>query len=410
MRAIADLAMAEPSDIVRAAYGGQGLTFGPEYLIPKPFDPRLMAHLAPAVAEAAMESGVATRPIADLEAYRDTLRRRAYRSGMAMKAVFDHARQAPRRVVLAEGEQDKVLQVAQQAVSEGIARPVLIGRPERVLRGLQELGLSIRPGQHFDLVDPLDNPRFDIHCQTVYERVRRRGYTAKEVGEYVRASPTVLAAALVRSGDADAMICGVVGRYLRHLEHVQSIIGCAPGVRRLTAMNAVILPQGPLFIADTYVQEDPSPEDLVEMACLCAAQVARFGLKPKIALVSHSNFGSHDTPSARKMREALRLLQHSAPDLEVEGEMHANLALDAAMREERFPGSRLTGRANLLIMPNQDAANIALNLLRSLGDVSGSINVGPMLLGADRPAHIVSHSTSVRGLLNMTALASVQAG
>ena len=410
VHAIADLAMEEPSDIVRAAYGGHNIGFGPEYLIPKPFDPRLMARLAPAVAQAAMESGVAARPIADLDAYRDTLKRRAYRSGMAMKAVFDHARQAPRRVVLAEGEQEKVLQVAQQAVSEGIARPVLIGRAEQIAQGIKDLGLSIRPGRDFDLVVPRENARFDLHCETVYERVKRRGYTLTEVREYVRNAPTVIAAALVRSGDADAMICGTVGRYLRHLEHVQTIIGCAPGVRRLTAMNAVILPQGPLFIADTYVQEDPSAEDLVEIAQLCAAQVARFGLKPKVALVSHSNFGSHDTPSARKMREALRLIQQAAPELEVEGEMHANLALDAAMREERFPGSRLTGRANLLLMPNQDAANIALNLLRGLGGTNGGVNVGPMLLGADRPAHIVSPSTSVRGLLNMTALASVQAG
>jgi malate dehydrogenase (oxaloacetate-decarboxylating)(NADP+) len=410
VRAIAELAMEEPSDIVRAAYGGHNIGFGPEYLIPKPFDPRLMARLAPAVAQAAMESGVAARPIADLDAYRDTLKRRAYRSGMAMKAVFDHARQTPRRVVLAEGEQEKVLQVAQQAVSEGIARPVLIGRAEQIAQGIKDLGLSIRPGRDFDLVVPRENAHFDLHCQTVYERVKRRGYTLTEVQEYVRNAPTVIAAALVRCGDADAMICGTVGRYLRHLEHVQSIIGCAPGVRRLTAMNAVILPQGPLFIADTYVQEDPSAEDLVEIAQLCAAQVIRFGLKPKLALVSHSNFGSHDTPSARKMREALRLLQATAPELEAEGEMHANLALDADMREQRFPGSRLTGRANLLIMPNQDAANIALNLLRGLGGTNGGVNVGPMLLGADRPAHIVSASTSVRGLLNMTALASVQAG
>ncbi len=411
VHAIADLAMAEPSDIVRAAYGGQGLSFGPEYLIPRPFDPRLMAHLAPAVARAAMESGVASRPIADLDTYRDTLSLRAFRSGMAMKPVFDHARAAPRRrVVFAEGEQEKVLQVAQQAVSEGIARPLLIGRPEQIRQGLHDLGLSIRPGEDFDLIIPSENPRFDTHCTTVYERVKRRGYTLTEVREYVRKSPTVLAAAVLRSGDADAMICGVVGRYLRHLEHVQAIIGCTPGVQRLTAMNAVILSQGPLFIADTYVQEDPSAADLAEIARLCAAQVARFGIEPKIALCSHSNFGTRHTPSAEKMCEALRLLRASNPELEVEGEMQPNLALDPELRERRFPGSRLTGRANLLIMPNQAAANIALNLLRSTAGGSSSINVGPMLLGADRPAHIVSTSTSVRGLLNMTALAAVQAG
>jgi malate dehydrogenase (oxaloacetate-decarboxylating)(NADP+) len=410
VHAIADLAMAEPSDIVRAAYGGQGLTFGPEYLIPRPFDPRLMGHLAPAVAQAAMESGVATRPIRDLDAYRETLSLSAFRSGMTMKPIFDHARQAPpRRVVFAEGEEERVLQVAQQAVTEGIARPVLIGRPEQIRQGLQELGLSIRPGQDFDVVIPSENPRLDAHCAAVYERVKRRGYTLREVREYVRKSPTVLAAALVRAGDVDAMICGTVGRYRRHLEHVEAIIGRAPGVHRLTAMNAVVLSQGPLFIADTYVQEDPSAEDLAEITRLCAAQVTRFGLVPKVALVSHSNFGSRDVPGAHKMQEALRLLRESDPDLEVEGEMHANLALDPVIRTAHFPESRLTGRANLLVMPNQAAANIALNLLRSTAGTTGSINVGPMLLGAEHPAHIVSVNTSVRGLLNITALAAVQA-
>jgi malate dehydrogenase (oxaloacetate-decarboxylating)(NADP+) len=411
VHAIAELAMAEPSDIVRAAYGGQGLTFGPEYLIPKAFDPRLMGHVAPAVAQAAMESGVAARPIADLEAYRDRLNLSAFRSGMTMKPVFDHARQGPRRrVVFAEGGHEKVLLVAQQAVSEDIARPVLIGDPREIAARIHELSLTIRPGHDVDVVDPCDNPRFDVHCAAVYERVDRRGYTLTEVREYVRKSPTVLSAALLRSGDADAMICGVVGRYLRHLEHVSAIIGPAPGVSRLTAMNAVILPQGPLFIADTYVQEDPDAEDLVEITALCAAEVTRFGIVPKIALVSHSNFGTRHTPSAQKMCEALRLLRERHPELEAEGEMHANLALDPVRRAERFPGSRLTGRANLLITPNQDAANIGLNLLRSLGGTAGGINVGPILLGTDRPAHIVSTSTSVRGLLNMTALAAVQAG
>lgn len=407
--AIADLAMAEPSDIVRAAYGGLGLSFGPEYLIPRPFDPRLMAHLAPAVAQAAMASGVATRPIADLDAYRATLSLSAFQSGMTMKPIFDHARQALRRIVFAEGEEERVLQVAQQAVTEGIARPLLVGRPEKIRQGLQELSLSIRPGQDFDIVVPAENPRIDAHCAAVYDRVKRRGYTRNEVREYVRKSPTVLAAALLRTGDADAMICGTVGRYRRHLEHVEAIIGRAPGVRRLTAMNAVILSQGPLFIADTYVQEDPSAEDLAEITRLCAAQVTRFGLVPKVALVSHSNFGSRDVPGAHKMQEALRLLHESDPDLEVEGEMHANLALDPAVRSAHFPESRLTGRANLLVMPNQAAANIALNLLRSTAGTTGSINVGPMLLGAAHPVHIVSVNTSVRGLLNITALAAVQA-
>ncbi|MBK1719652.1 NADP-dependent malic enzyme [Thiocystis violacea] len=406
VRAIADLAMAEPSDIVRAAYGGQQLQFGPEYLIPKPFDPRLMEHLAPAVARAAMESGVATRPIADLDAYRQSLNHRAYRTGMTMKPVFDQARVAPKRVVFAEGEDERVLQVAQQAVTEGIARPMLIGRPEVIGNRLGELGLSIRPDRDFDLVIPCENANFETHWQTFYAQVKRRGYAPDEAREYIRNDPTVLAATMVRCGDADAMICGLVGRYARHLKHVEEAIGTAPGVRKLTAMNAVVLRSGPLFIADTYVQTDPSADDLAEITRLCAAEVKRFGLEPKVAFVSHSNFGSDDSPAATKMTEALRLLRGQDPELEVEGEMHANLAFDAIGRQARFPDSRLTGRANLLIMPNQDAANIAFNLLRTMNE-GGAF--GPMLLGTAHAAHVVTPSTSVRGLLNMTALAVVQA-
>ncbi|WP_296805435.1 NADP-dependent malic enzyme [Thiocapsa sp.] len=406
VKAIADLAMAEPSDIVRAAYGGGQLTFGPEYLIPKPFDRRLMENLAPAVARAAMESGVATRPIADLDAYRTAMHLRAYRTGMTMKPVFDQARAAPKRVIYAEGEDERVLQVAQQAVLEGIARPMLIGRPEVIGNRLKDLSLTMRPERDFDLIVPCENTNFETHWRTFYDRVQRRGYAPDEAREYIRNDPTVLAATMVRCGDADAMICGVVGRFARHLKHVEEVIGTAPGVRHLTAMNAIVLPAGPLFIADTYVQADPSAEDLAEITFLCAAQVQRFGLRPKIALLSHSNFGSHESPAARKMQEAMRLLRTRAPNLEVEGEMHANLALDAVVREARFPDSKLSGRANLLIMPNQDAANIAFNLLRTINE-GGAF--GPMLLGADRAAHIVTPSTSVRGLLNMTALAAVQA-
>jgi malate dehydrogenase (oxaloacetate-decarboxylating)(NADP+) len=407
VRAIADLALAEPSDIVRAAYGGHQLQFGPEYLIPKPFDPRLMEHLAPAVARAAMDSGVATRPIADLDAYRQSLRHRAYRTGLTMKPVFDQARTAPKRVVFAEGEDERVLQVAQQAVSEGIARPMLIGRPEVIGERLDALGLRLRPERDFDLIVPGDNPKIETHWRTFYDQVKRRGYAPDEAREYIRNDPTVLAATLVRSGDADALLCGLVGRYSRHLKHVEEAIGTAPGVRRLTAMNAVVLPSGPLFIADTYVQIDPSAEDLAEITRLCAAEVRCFGLTPRVAFVSHSNFGSDDSPSAAKMTEALRLLRAQEPELEVEGEMHANLAFDAIGRQARFPDSRLTGRANLLIMPNQDAANIAFNLLRTLDDAA---TFGPMLLGTAQAAHIVTPSTTVRGLLNMTALAVVQAG
>lgn len=405
VRAIAELAQAETTDVVRAAYGGMTLRFGPEYLIPKPFDQRLMEYLAPAVARAAMETGVATRPIGDLVAYRQNLQNRVYRTGMTMKTVFDLAREQVRRVVYAEGEQDRVLEAAQQAVTERIARPILVGRARIMAARIAELGLPLRPGVDVELVDPGDNPLFEKHCAAFYTCVKRQGYTPEEARETVRRDATVLAATLLRTGEADAMICGTVGRYLRHLRHVEEIIGLAPGVQRLTSMNAVVMHAGALFIADTYVQEDPSAAELAEIARLCAQQVRRFGIEPKVAFLSHSNFGSHHTQSAAKMREALRLLRGLEPEMEVEGEMHANLALEEGLRLARFPDSRLTGRANLLIMPNQDAANIAFNLLQVLGQ--GTV-IGPILLGAAKPVHIVTPSAGVRALLNMTALAAVQ--
>ncbi len=405
VRAIAELAQVETTDIVRSAYGGMSLRFGPDYLIPKPFDPRLMEYLAPAVARAAMESGVASRPIADLDAYRQSLQQRVFRTALTMKPVFDLAREEVRRVVYAEGEQPRVLEVAREAVLQGIARPILVGRSKVITARIAELGLRLRPGVDVDLLDPADNPSFESHCAAFYSSVKRLGYTPQEASETVRRDATVLAATLLRTGEADAMICGTVGRYLRHLRHVEDIIGKAPGVHRLTSMNAVVMHAGALFIADTYVQEDPDAADLAEIARLCAQQVRRFGIEPKVALLSHSNFGSHDTPSAAKMRDALWLLRGLEPELEVEGEMHANLALEEGLRLARFPGSRLTGRANLLIMPNQDAANIAFNLLQVLGE--GTV-IGPILLGAAKPVHIVTPSAGVRALLNMTALAAVQ--
>ncbi|MBK1701721.1 NADP-dependent malic enzyme, partial [Thiococcus pfennigii] len=402
VRAIAELAQAETTDIVRTAYGGLSLRFGPDYLIPKPFDPRLMEYLAPAVARAAMESGVATRPIEDLTAYRQSLQNRVFRTGLTMKPVFDLAREQVRRVVYAEGEQARVLEVAQQAVTQGIARPILVGRPRVIRERIAELGLRLHPGVDVDLLDPGDNPNYEAHCEAFFACTKRLGYTPEEARETVRRDVTALAATLLRTGEADAMICGTVGRYLRHLRHVEEVIGKAPGVHRLTSMNAVVMHAGTLFIADTYVQEDPSAEDLAEITRLCAQQVRRFGIEPKVALLSHSNFGSHDTPSAAKMRDALRLLRGLEPELEVEGEMHANLAFEASLRLARFPDSRLTGRANLLIMPNQDAANIAFNLLQVLGEGTA---IGPILLGAAKPVHIVTPSAGVRALLNMTALA-----
>jgi len=406
VEAIATLATAEASDVVRSAYGGQSLKFGPDYLIPKPFDPRLMSCLAPSVAAAAMKSGAASRPIEDLAAYRQSLQNRVYRTGMTMKPVFDQARTAVQRVVYAEGEEDRVLQVAQQAHEQGVARPILIGRRQVVEQRIAELGLSIAPDRDFQLLDPQDNPHFDTHVSAFYQRSKRRGYSPAEAREQMRINPTALAATLLRTGEADAMICGTVGRYMHHLEQIEMIVGRALGARRLASMNGVVLHSGTLFIADTYVQVDPDAEALAEIIALCAAEVRRFGIEPKVALLSHSNFGSHDTPSARKMHEALRLIRRAQPELEIDGEMRADLALSESIRNVRFPDSLLEGRANLLIMPNQDAANIAFNMLKILGE---GIAIGPILLGAARTAHVVTPSVTVRGLLNMTALAAVQA-
>lgn len=402
VKAIAELAKAEASDVVRQAYGGQILRFGPEYLIPKPFDPRLMEAIAPAVAQAAAASGVARRPIEDMSAYRQTLHYRVCCTGMTMKPIFDQAKESPKWVVYAEGEQDKVLQVAHQALDLGIAKPILIGSRHIIESRLEALSLNIRPGRDFELMDPRENSRCSVHTATFYQQVKRRGYTAAEASEYVHHDHTVLAATMVRAGDADAMICGTVGRYLRHLKHVEEVIGFEPGATRFTSMNALVLRSGAIFIADTYVQEDPDAQALAEITFLCAKEIRRFGLEPKVALLSHSNFGSHDSASARKMREALRLIIAKAPDFEVEGEMLADQALSATIRHERFPESRLTGQANLLIMPNQDAANIAFNMLKVLSE---GITIGPILLGSAYSAHIVTPSMSVQALLNMTALA-----
>jgi malate dehydrogenase (oxaloacetate-decarboxylating)(NADP+) len=410
VEAIAALARAQPSDIVRRAYGGLDLRFGPDYLIPKPFDPRLMEHIAPAVARAAMQSGVATRPIADLDAYRQALNHRVYRTGMTMKPVFDQARAAVQRVAFAEGEDDRVLQAAQQAVEQGIARPILIGRRAVIETRVAELGLDLVPDRDAVLLDPATNPDYEAHVAAFRGRAKRRGYAPAEARDHMRTNNTALGAVLLRTGAADALICGAVGRYCHHLEQIELVIGRAKGVRHLAAMNAVVLHQGPLFIADTHVQLDPDAEAIAEITRLCAEQVRRFGIEPKVALLSHSNFGSHDDPAAQKMHDAVRLIRRASPELEVEGEMRADLALREEIRSERFPDSLLDGGANLLIMPNQAAANIAFNLLRVLcPDGVGGTAIGPLLLGAARSAHIVTPGATVRGLLNMTALAAVHA-
>jgi len=406
VKALAELAFAETDERVAAAYGDVKLSFGPEYLIPKPFDPRLILKIAPAVAEAAMASGVATRPISDFDLYRERLNSFVFRSGMAMKPLFARARRDPKRVVFAEGEHRNVLRAVQTVIDEGLARPVLIGRREVIEKRLRELNLRIRVGEHLDVGDPEDDPRFSEYWKLYHSLMSRRGVSPDYARSVVRSRNTVIAALMVRRGDADAMICGAVGRYVRHLEHIMDVIGKRAGAPVPSAMNMVIVNKGTYFLCDTYVNPEPTCEQIVESTLLASQEVRRFGIEPKVALLSHSNFGGRPSPSSDKMRNALAILQQRAPDLEVEGEMHADLALSEELRSRLFPDSRLKGEANLLIMPNLDAANIALNMLKMLAD---GLSVGPILMGVARPAHIVTQSVTVRGLVNMTALAVVDA-
>ncbi|OQX30313.1 MAG: NADP-dependent malic enzyme [Candidatus Sedimenticola endophacoides] len=405
VRAIADLAMAETSDVVRSAYGGQELQFGPGYLIPKPFDPRLIGYVAPAVARAAMESGVAQRPLDDLRAYRERLNNTVFKTGMTMKPVFDSARVKARRVVFAEGESAKVLETLPQIVEQGIARPIVVGRREVIRQRIADLGISVEMDEDFDLVDPQDFDEYPRYVEAYYARVARKGYSRIEARRYVRTNTTVLAALMVRLGRADAMICGARGRYHDHLRHIEEVIGRAPGVGRLTALSALVLKRGTLFMADTYIQNDPSAEELAEIVRLCAREVRWFGEEPRVGLLSHSDFGTHNTASAEKMRRAYELISQTQPELQVEGEMGASFALSIEALKKRFPATRMQAPANLLVMPNLDAANISFNIVRQLAD---GIAIGPILVGTEKSAHIVTSNVTVRGLLNMTAIAAVR--
>jgi malate dehydrogenase (oxaloacetate-decarboxylating)(NADP+) len=406
--AIAELTHAEIPDIVASAYGARGLRFGPEYLIPKPFDPRLIEKIAPAVAKAAMDSGVATRPLADPDAYRQRLARFVYRSGTSMEPVFEAAKRAPKRVVYAEGEEERVLRAAQVTVDEGLGRPVLVGRAGVIAARIESLGLRLKLGDTCEVINVLDDSRDREAWTEYYGLVRRRGVSRAIAKEEMRSRATLIGAMLVRRGGADAMLCGTYGRYSEHLRYVREVIGLRPGVRTLAAMNMLMLPGRQMFVCDTYVNRDPSPDQIAEMTLLAAEEVRRFGLTPSVALLSHSSFGSSDAPSAQKMREALALVEASAPDLAVDGEMQGDAALSKAILDDVFPGSRLTTEANLLIMPNVDAANIAFNLLQVAA--GGGITVGPILLGAAKPVHILTPTASVRRIVNMTALVVVDAG
>ena len=409
VKAIAALAQAEQSDIVATAYGEQNISFGPEYLIPRPFDPRLIVKIAPAVARAAMESGVATRPIKDFDAYRDSLQQFVYHSGMIMKPLFAASKQAQRRrIVYAEGEDERVLRAAQVVVDEKLARPVLVGRPTVVARRIERFGLRLQAGRDFELINSEDDPRYREYWQEYYRLTARRGVSQDAAKIEMRRRNTLIGAMTVHRGEADGMICGTVGTHDRHLRYVDQVIGRRAGVNNYYAMNVLLLPNRTVFICDTYVNLEPTAEQIAEMTVLAAEEIRRFGIVPKIALLSHSSFGTSDSPTAKKMRAALALLERVAPELEIEGEMHGDAALSDEVRRQAFPGTRLKGDANLLIMPTLDAANIAFNLLKTAaGD---GITVGPILLGAAKAVHIVTATASVRRLVNMTALTVVDAG
>ncbi len=407
VHALAELAQAEASDVVAMAYGGESLSFGREYLIPRPFDPRLIVKIAPAVAQAAMDSGVATRPIADLDAYRERLNNFVYQSGFIMKPVFDAAKKAPRRVLYCEGEDERVLRAVQVVIDEGLAQPVVIGRPGVIAARIEKAGLRIVAGRDFDVVNPESDPRYKKLWQAYHQRLGRHGVTPEVAKQAMRSNTTLIGAMLLAEGDVDAMLCGVIGRHGEHLRHVADVIGLKSNAHSFAAMNLLLLPKHTLFICDTYVNQDPSPELLAELTLMAAEEVRRFGLTPKVALLSHSNFGSVHSPSAQKMAQARRLIEMRAPGLEVDGEMHGDAALSQAIRERAFPDCRLKGEANLMIMPNLDAANIAFNLIKAVnGD---GITVGPILLGAAKPVHILTPTATVRRLVNMTALAVVDA-
>ncbi|MBS3647025.1 NADP-dependent malic enzyme [Pseudaminobacter sp. 19-2017] len=409
VRAIAALAREEPSDVAARAYTGETPTFGPDFLIPSPFDPRLILRIAPAVAKAACDSGVASRPITDFPAYLDRLNRFVFRSGLVMKPVFSAAKTSTaKRVIYADGEEERVLRAAQVVLDEDIARPILIGRPHVVEVRLKRYGLRIRPGTDFELINPEDDPRYRNYVDLLIELTGRRGVTQEAARTIVRTDTTVIAALALRRGDADAMICGLEGRFERHLRHVSQIIGARPEVRDrdLSALSMLISTRGVVFLTDPYVTVDPTAEEIAEMAVLAAEEIRRFGIEPKAALVSHSNFGSRDSPSALKMRRAAEILRETAPELECDGEMHADSALSEALRQRIYPHSRLKGEANLLVFPNLDSANIALTMVKQMMD---ALHVGPILMGTNQPAHILTPSVTSRGIVNMTALAVVEA-
>ncbi|EAO3465297.1 TPA_asm: NADP-dependent oxaloacetate-decarboxylating malate dehydrogenase [Salmonella enterica subsp. houtenae serovar 16:z4,z32:-] len=407
VHAIAELAHAEQSEEVASAYGDQDLSFGPEYIIPKPFDPRLIVKIAPAVAKAAMDSGVAMRPIADFDAYIDKLTEFVYKTNLFMKPIFSQARKDPKRVVLPEGEEARVLHATQELITLGLAKPILIGRPSVIEMRIQKLGLQIKAGVDFEIVNNESDPRFKEYWSEYYQIMKRRGVTQEQAQRAMIGNHTAIGAIMVQRGEADAMICGTIGDYHEHFSVVKAVFGYRDGVHTAGAMNALLLPSGNTFIADTYVNEDPTPEQLAEITVMAAETVRRFGIEPKVALLSHSNFGSSNSLSASKMREALERVRERAPDLMIDGEMHGDAALVESIRSDRMPDSPLKGSANILVMPNMEAARISYNLLRVSS--SEGVTVGPVLMGVSKPVHVLTPIASVRRIVNMVALAVVEA-
>ena len=410
VHAIAELAQAEQSDIVATVYGFSSLAFGPEYLIPKPFDPRLMMKIAPAVAQAAFESGVATRPIMDMEAYAEKLQQFVYRSGSFMKPAFQIAKNAPddkKRIVFAEAEEERVLRALQIIVDQRLARPILVGRPAVIDRKIESYGLRIRPGVDFDVINPEFDERYPDYWKTYYELAAREGVTQQYAKIEMRRRHSLIGAMMIKKGHADGMICGTFGTTHLHLDYIDRVLGKREGVNVYAAMNVLVLADRQIVMVDTHVNENPSAEQIAEITILAAEEMRRFGITPHAALLSHSNFGSSNSESAQKMRAALAILRQLAPDLEVDGEMHGDTALDNAYLQKSMPGSTLKSAANLLVMPNIDAANISYNLLKMAA--GNGIAIGPVLLGCARPVHILTPSATVRRIVNMTAVCVVDA-
>ena len=404
--AIADLTKEEPSEAAAGAYSGITPTFGPEYLIPSPFDPRLILRIAPAVAEAAMKSGVATRPIKDFEAYYDSLNRFVFRSGLVMKPIIEKASTKSKRVIFSDGEDERVLRAAEIAIEDKLCQPILIGRPEVIKERLKRFGLSIKPGKDFEVINPQRDERYRDYVSTLVEVGGRNGITPDAAKTIVRTSTTAIAALAVIRNDADALICGLEGRFFRHLQYINQIIGRQDGIESLHAMSLLIDQRRAMFMTDTYISEDPDASQIAEMTRLAAKEIEGFGITPKAALLSASDFGSRPMPTSKIMREAAEILFETDPDLEVDGEMHSDTALDEAIRQKVYPLSKLKGRANLLVFPNLDAANITMNAVKATSD---SLHVGPIIMGTKKPAHILAPAVTSRGVLNMTALAAVQA-